>query len=74
MSLPRLIGHQTEILYLPEEKNLFVTGSAGSGKSLLALYRVYWLAKVNPSENIVLLTFNKPVNNDMKEKLAAIAS
>lgn len=74
MNLPRLIGHQTEILYLPEEKNLFVTGSAGSGKSLLALYRVYWLAKVNLSENVVLLTFNKPVNNDMKEKLATIAS
>lgn len=73
MSLPKLIGHQTEILYLPENKNLFITGSAGSGKSLLALYRVYWLAKVHPEENVVLLTYNRPVNNDMKEKLYSIA-
>ncbi|MCI2791507.1 MULTISPECIES: UvrD-helicase domain-containing protein [Staphylococcus] len=72
MNLPTLIGHQTEILYVPEKQNMMITGSAGSGKSLLALYRVFWLAKIHPEEKIVLLTFNKPVNEDMKKKLKLI--
>ncbi len=73
MSLPNLIGLQTQVLYMSDNQSLFIKGSAGSGKSLLALYRVYWLAKVHPNENTILLTFNKAVNVDMQNKLKQIA-
>lgn len=73
MTLPNLIGLQTQVLYMSDNQSLFIKGSAGSGKSLLALYRVYWLAKVHPNENTLLLTFNKAVNVDMQNKLKQIA-
>lgn len=72
MCLPSLVGKQTEILYVPDNRSMLITGSAGSGKSLLAIYRAYWLAEIHPDESIILLTFNKPVNDDMKEKLKAL--
>ncbi|PTI97782.1 hypothetical protein BU019_12655 [Staphylococcus simulans] len=73
MSIPTLIGHQTEILYVADNQNMVITGSAGCGKSLLAIYRIYWLSKVYPNDKIVLLTFNKAVNIDMKRKIEEIA-
>lgn len=73
MSIPTLIGHQTEILYVADNQNMVITGSAGCGKSLLAIYRIYWLSKVYPNDKIVLLTFNKAVNMDMKRKIEEIA-
>ncbi|MCD8915436.1 UvrD-helicase domain-containing protein [Staphylococcus simulans] len=73
MSIPKLIGHQTEILYVPDNQNMVITGSAGCGKSLLAIYRIYWLSKKYPTESIVLLTFNRAVNDDMNRKLKYLA-
>lgn len=69
LSMLSLIGHQTEILYVPDNQNMVITGSAGCGKSLLAIYRVFWLAKKYPHEKVVLLTFNSAVNKDMKRKI-----
>ena len=37
--MKKLTGEQTKILYLPDEKNLVILGAAGSGKSLVALYK-----------------------------------
>lgn len=73
MNTPPLIGKQTEILYIPDHKNIIVTGSAGSGKSLLAIYRAYWLAKAYPSEKILLLTYNNPINKDISQRLKSLA-
>jgi hypothetical protein len=36
-----------------------VTGSAGTGKSVVALHRAAWLAKQNPKARILLTTFSK---------------
>lgn len=74
MSIPTLVGHQTEILYVADNQNMVITGSAGCGKSLLAIYRIYWLSKVYPNDRIVLLTFNKAVNQDMISKIELIAA
>ncbi|GEP79649.1 UvrD-helicase domain-containing protein [Staphylococcus carnosus] len=74
MSIPTLVGHQTEILYVADNQNMVITGSAGCGKSLLAIYRIYWLSKVYPNDRIVLLTFNKAVNQDMISKIVLIAA
>lgn len=74
MSIPILKGHQTEILYVADNQNMVITGSAGCGKSLLAIYRIYWLSKVYPNDKIVLLTFNKAVNQDMYLKIENIAN
>jgi len=73
MSIPTLRGHQTEILYVADNQNMIITGSAGCGKSLLAIYRIYWLSKVYPNDKIALLTFNKAVNLDMNLKIKEIA-
>lgn len=67
MEIPTLQGEQTSILYLPKEQNLLIVGSAGTGKSLLAMYKSIYLAVSNPKEKILLLTFNKAVNNKIKE-------
>ena len=37
--LPRLVGEQCRILYLPENSNQVILGVAGSGKSVEAAYR-----------------------------------
>lgn len=73
MSTPPLIGKQTEILYVPDQKNMIITGSAGSGKSLLATYRAYWLAKAYPNEKILLLTYNKAINKDIHQRINGLA-
>src|SRR5699024_4719151 len=52
---------------LPKEQNLLIAGSAGTGKSLLAMYKSIYLAVSNPDEKILLLTFNRAVNNKIKE-------
>ncbi|WP_414055784.1 UvrD-helicase domain-containing protein [Macrococcus equi] len=62
MSLPKLSGKQMEILYLRDDKNLLIKGSAGSGKSLLIMYRAIWLAKKHKDKKILLLTYNRAVN------------
>ncbi|MEB7038676.1 UvrD-helicase domain-containing protein [Staphylococcus gallinarum] len=74
MSIPTLKGHQTEILYVADNQSMVITGSAGCGKSLLAIYRIYWLSKVYPNDKIVLLTFNRAVNQDMYLKIKNIAN
>ena len=48
--MKKLTGEQTKILYLPDEKNLVILGAAGSGKSLVALYKSVYLAIKYPSK------------------------
>lgn len=72
MSLPKLSGKQMEILYLRDDKNLLIKGSAGSGKSLLTIYRSIWLSLKYPDKKVLILTFNKAVNKKMKLDLIDI--
>ena len=39
MSLPKPIGRQKEVLYLPAQGHLAILGTAGSGKTTLAILR-----------------------------------
>ncbi|UBH15788.1 UvrD-helicase domain-containing protein [Macrococcus armenti] len=66
LALPKLSGKQMEILYLRDDKNLLIKGSAGSGKSLLTMYRSIWLSRKYPEKKVLVLTFNKAVNEKMK--------
>src|SRR5438552_2250218 len=60
MPLPPLIGRQKEVLALPAQGHTVVLGTAGSGKTTLAVYRSAFLA--HPSTvrggRTLLLTFN----------------
>lgn len=47
-----------------------VTGSAGTGKTIVALHRAAHLARSNPTARVLLTTFSKALANALKSKLA----
>lgn len=59
MSLPNPIGRQREVLYLPAEGHVVVLGTAGSGKTIIAILRAAYLAKKDSGQKALLVTFNK---------------
>ncbi|QAY66375.1 3'-5' exonuclease [Paenibacillus protaetiae] len=61
MSLPTPEGLQAEVLYLPEKGHYVVLGTAGSGKTTLAILRAAYLASTHckQGEKVLLVTFNK---------------
>lgn len=60
MPLPTPEGRQKEVLCLPEKGHYVVLGTAGSGKTTLAIHRAAYLAKRSKSkEKVLLVTFNK---------------
>jgi superfamily I DNA/RNA helicase len=60
-NLPKPIGKQREVLYLPVTGHSAVLGTAGSGKTTLALYRAAFLSEPSMPHagKTLLLTFNK---------------
>jgi hypothetical protein len=46
-----------------------VAGSAGTGKTVVALHRAARLAEADPSANILLTTFSRPLANALERKL-----
>ena len=46
-----------------------VSGSAGTGKTIVALHRAVYLHKQNPDKNILLCTFTKTLASALKQKL-----
>lgn len=60
MPLPTPEGRQKEVLCLPEQGHYVVLGTAGSGKTTLAIHRAVYLAKrTKKSQKVLLVTFNK---------------
>lgn len=59
--LPRPVGRQREVLYLPPAGHQVVLGTAGSGKTTLAILRSLFLADPDTEHNgpTLLVTFNK---------------
>jgi len=59
--LPTPIGKQREVLYLPAEGHTVVLGTAGSGKTTLAILRSAYLADPSTAHNgrTLLVTLNK---------------
>jgi len=61
MSLPTPIGRQREVLYLPAQGHFAVLGTAGSGKTTLAILRAAYLADAGTDHHgpTLLVTFNR---------------
>ena len=78
MSLPRAIGRQKEVLYLPPQGHLAVLGTAGSGKTTLAILRSAYLASSTTEHfgKTLLVTFNNTLVSYLKrlqdDKLADV--
>ena len=60
-SLPRPIGRQREVLYLPAQGHVVVLGTAGSGKTTLAILRSLYLSDQSTEHGgrTLLVTFNR---------------
>lgn len=54
-----LTGKQQEALALPAKGHIVVLGTAGSGKTTIALYRARHLANIPNGGNVLLVTFNR---------------
>lgn len=50
-----------------------VSGSAGTGKTIVALHRAVHLARANPSAKVLLTTFSKPLAHALRTKVASLA-
>jgi superfamily I DNA/RNA helicase len=61
MGLPLPIGRQKEVLYLPARGHFVVLGTAGSGKTTLAILRSAYLADPHTDHHgkTLLVTFNR---------------
>jgi len=61
MPLPKAIGRQKEVLYLPATGHVAVLGTAGSGKTTLAILRSAYLSDpaTDHSGKTLLVTFNR---------------
>lgn len=46
-----------------------VSGSAGTGKTIVAVHRAVHLAKKNPDSRVLLATFSEPLANSLKTKV-----
>jgi len=67
MPLPIPEGKQKEVLCLPEKGHYIVLGTAGSGKTTLAIHRAAYLAKrTRTSQKVLLVTFNKSLVTYLK--------
>jgi superfamily I DNA/RNA helicase/mRNA-degrading endonuclease RelE of RelBE toxin-antitoxin system len=51
-----------------------VSGSAGTGKTIVALHRAVFLAKNNPAARVLLTTFSDALANALKTKLRRLIS
>ncbi len=51
-----------------------VSGSAGTGKSIVAIHRAVHLASMNPESRVLLTTFSNTLANDLRAKLRRLIS
>jgi superfamily I DNA/RNA helicase len=49
-----------------------VSGSAGTGKTIVALHRAVHLARANPDARVLLTTFSEPLANALRTKLRVL--
>ena len=59
MSFPVPQGRQREVVYLPEHGHTVVLGTAGSGKTTMAILRANYLAELSRdgTDRVLLVTF-----------------
>src|SRR4030095_5503729 len=51
-----------------------VAGSAGTGKTIVALHRAVFLARTNPDARVLLTTFSDTLANALRTKLRRLIS
>lgn len=51
-----------------------ISGSAGTGKTIVALHRAVYLARSNPDARVLLTTFSDTLNNALRTKLNRLTS
>ena len=51
-----------------------ISGSAGTGKTIVALHRAVHLARVHREARVLLTTFSKPLANSLRVKLASLVA
>jgi mRNA-degrading endonuclease RelE of RelBE toxin-antitoxin system len=51
-----------------------VSGSAGTGKTIVALHRAVFLARTNPESRVLLSTFSDSMANELRTKLRRLIS
>lgn len=64
-------GKQTEVLALPPHGHTVVLGTAGSGKTTMALLRALGLSNMPNSPNVLVVTFNGALVQYMERILAS---
>ena len=60
-------GKQEEVMALPAKGHIVVLGTAGSGKTTVALLRAHHLANIPNGGNVLLVTFNGALVKYMRE-------
>jgi hypothetical protein len=68
VNLPAPVGRQRDVLYLPARGHFVVLGTAGSGKTTLAILRSAYLGNSNTSDGgpTLLVTFNRALVTYLK--------
>lgn len=69
LNIPQPIGRQREVLYLPADGHTVVLGTAGSGKTTLAILRAAYLSTHGTDHygQTLLVTFNKTLVKYLKD-------
>jgi superfamily I DNA/RNA helicase len=70
MSLPTLDGRQREVVCLPVKGHNVVLGTAGSGKTTMAIYRADYLAQLTQSR-VLLVTYNRALVTYLRTMIGA---
>lgn len=72
--MPRPVGRQREVLYLPARGHAVVLGTAGSGKTTLAILRSLYLSdpSTDHAGRTLLVTFNRCLVTYMEHLAGAI--
>ena len=68
-----LLPQQEEIVGEAAASVRLVTGVAGSGKSLVLLYRALLSARLHPEARVLVLTHNKPLRHELERRSRHLA-
>lgn len=60
-------GKQKDVMALPTQGHFIVLGTAGSGKTIIAILRSMHLANLSSKDRVLLVTFNKALVKYMQE-------
>ncbi|MBF0758045.1 hypothetical protein E4T91_04685 [Ligilactobacillus murinus] len=67
--LPRPTEEQARMIQLADNRNQVILGAAGSGKSVVAAYRALRLKARYTDKNIVVLTMNREIMEQIKKQI-----